>query len=275
VTVVDSDQGVIAVHQRRSHLERAFAVLSAFRGRQTLTLADVTRRAALPKTTVHRLVHEMVELGVLSTDGRSYGVGLRMFEIATSAQRTELRDASVPALHHLAQLTGRTVGVAILDGTDAVFLERVVGKGDAGSLRFSQPGLRVPAHACAAGKVLLAFSPEDTLVELTSRPLARLGPGTVTVPSELRRQLDTICRTKVAIEEGDSGLGVVAIAVPIPDMVQRSGVCGAVTAKGPFPDVEQTAAALRKIGIAIGNHVASVHLRGGGSRATTSQGYAR
>src|SRR6185295_7275315 len=110
---------------------RVLAVLAAFEpGRPLLTLTEIAQRAGLPLTTAHRLVGELARWGALERgpDGR-YRVGLRLWEVATLAPRgLGLREAALPFLEDLYEATHQNVQLAVLDGAEVVYLERIPGR---------------------------------------------------------------------------------------------------------------------------------------------------
>lgn len=240
---------------RRSHLERIFAVLAAFQDNSGLSLAELTRRVSLPKTTVHRIVHELRGVGVLTHDGDRYRVGLQLFAISMCAPYAQLRDAAAPVLRQLAATTEATVGLAILDDGDAVYLDRTLGKNDHARTGFAQPGSRLPAHSCASGKVLLATSNTYPLAEQIPTVLRRVGPRTITDPERLAQELAVARQRRVAVEDGESAPGVIAMAAAIPQVARHGPTRGAITVRGPFRNNEQAAEMLRRAARVIGERL--------------------
>jgi len=95
-----------------------------------LTLTELTRKAKLPMTTVHRMVGEFVACGVLERDeeGR-YRIGLRLWEVASLAPRgLGLREVALPFLEDLYEVTRENVQLAVRDGVEVVFVERITGR---------------------------------------------------------------------------------------------------------------------------------------------------
>ncbi|WXG69451.1 IclR family transcriptional regulator [Rhodococcus sovatensis] len=110
-------------------------------------------------------------------------------------------------------MTEQTVHLAVRDGHDAVYVEKIHGHS---SLPLpSQIGGRLPLTCTAVGKALLA--PEDPAVqeEILSRPLRRYTPRSITDPKVLARELDSIRRTGIAIEREESALGGCCLASPV------------------------------------------------------------
>src|SRR5438045_7389204 len=109
-------------------LERGLAVLSAFRsGRPQLGVSELGRELGLSRSTTHRYVATLAALGYLQQDpdSKRYRLGPRVLDLGFSAINSmELREISVPHLQQLSDETGYTVNMAVLDGSDVVYIER-------------------------------------------------------------------------------------------------------------------------------------------------------
>ena len=176
-------------------LERGLAILSVFKpGRPLLGVSEVAREVDLSRSTAHRYVATLAELGYLRQDAdtRKYRLGPRVLDLGFSAINSmELRAISTPHLQQLSDETGRTANMAILDGVDILYIERC---------RSAQQrqreidldlhvGSRLPAYCTSMGKVLLAALPADELEELMGDiELARRGPNTITTSEALSRR---------------------------------------------------------------------------------------
>ena len=194
---------------------RALAVLGAFDERhRALSLTELSRRAGLPLATTHRLVGELVEWGALSRRASGeYVVGRRLWGIGLLApMETGLRELASPYLHDLYGATLATVHLAVRDGTQVLYLDRLSGRASVPVV--SDIGSRLPLHATGVGKVLLAFAPpevqEAVLADL--RPVTRY---TITQPGLMRRQLARIARDDYATTAEEMTMGACSIAVPI------------------------------------------------------------
>ena len=111
---------------------RALRVLGAFSpAHPALPLSDLARRAGMPVSTVHRMVGELVAWGALERDDDGcYRIGLRLWEIASLAPRgMALRERALPFLEDLSQVTRENVQLAVREGTEVVFVERIAGSG--------------------------------------------------------------------------------------------------------------------------------------------------
>lgn len=138
-------------------------MLAAFEDRGgSLSLSEIAAHADIPLPTAHRLITELLDWGAVerTPEGR-YVVGLRLWEVSQNAGR-QLRDTARPFLQDLFSLTHETSHIAIRDGRDALYIDRVYGSKRVP--RASRVGGRLPLHATAVGKVLLAHD-EDWVRE--------------------------------------------------------------------------------------------------------------
>ena len=201
--------------RNRSVVGRALLVLGAFAGEApALTLSQLAGRTGLPLTTTHRLVADLVEGGALErrSDG-AYVVGQRMWALGLLAPVSlGLRDVSLPFLQDLSATTGENAHIAVRDGVWALYVERISGRQSVPIV--SRSGTRLPLHATAVGKVLLAHAPDDVVAEVLRNP-RRLTDRTVVEPARLLRQLGTVRRRGYALTTEEMSVGTVSVAVPV------------------------------------------------------------
>jgi DNA-binding IclR family transcriptional regulator len=195
---------------------RVLAVLDAFTAEAPeLSLTDLARRAGLPLSTAHRLVGELAAWGALERDedGR-YRIGLRLWEVGALAPRSlGLRESAMPFLSDLHEVTGENVQLAVLDGTEVVYVERLVGRGTVGVV--TRVGSRLPLHATGVGLALLAHAPVDLQELVLSRPLRRYTERTLTDPEQVRRALAEVRRTGVAVSDRQIEMVSLSVAAPV------------------------------------------------------------
>jgi DNA-binding IclR family transcriptional regulator len=235
---------------------RVLGVLAAFTAdRPELTLTEISRRAGLPLTTAHRIVGELTAWGALERVAGRYRIGLRLWEVGALAPRgLGLRESAMPFLEDLYEVTRQNVQLAVLDGTDAVYLERISGRGAVNVI--TRVGGRLPLHATGVGLVLLAHAPAELQERVLAGPLRRYTPKTRCDPGELRRVLAEVRRTGVAVTDGQ--IELVALSVAAPVFGQRGEVAAAlsvvVPAEGTDPRayVPAVRAAARAISRALG-----------------------
>src|SRR6185437_5320946 len=149
-------------------IDRISLVLDAFEGPGRLTLAQIVRRTCLPRSSAHRMLERLVQLRWLRRSGRDYELGMRLVELGSLAvHQDRLVRAAGPLLAELHRATGLVVHLAVLDGADVVYLDKV-GDRMIGALP-TRVGARQPAHCTAVGKAILAYRDEETAVDLRAR----------------------------------------------------------------------------------------------------------
>jgi IclR family pca regulon transcriptional regulator len=203
-------------------LERGLAILSSFHSdRPLIGVSELSRGLDLSRSTAHRYVATLAKLGYLQQDPESkrYRLGPKVLDLGFSALNSmDLREISAPHLRKLSDETQHTVNLAILDGTDVVYIERC---------RTTQPGqreidlnlhvgARLPAYCTAMGKAILAFVPGDRLEEIiAATDFAPRGPNTLTDPKALREELNKIRASGIAVNDEELAYGLRSIAAPI------------------------------------------------------------
>lgn len=199
-----------------SMIERMTLILDAFdASTPTLTLLGLVERTGLPRSTVHRILDQMIKLRWLAHTSGGYRLGMRALELGgLTADHNEIRDAVSPLLHELSQRTGMVGHLAVLDGRDVVYLDKAGGR-FASSLP-TRLGGRMPAHATGVGKAMLACL-EPNIAEAALRVrLPRLTPRTICEPEALSRELAQIrLRQGIAIDREEAIVGIACVAAPL------------------------------------------------------------
>jgi IclR family pca regulon transcriptional regulator len=214
-------------------LERGLAILSSFTSnRQLIGTSELARELGLTRSTTHRYIATLSGLGYLQQDAdtRKYRLGPRVVDLGFSAINSmDVREISAPYLRQLSDDTGFTVNLAILDGTDVVYVERC---------RTARPGQReidlnlhvgsrLPAYCTALGKAMLAFLPDDERGALVAESdLVKRGPNTMTEAEALLDELERIRETGIAVNNEELAYGLRSIATPITS--QSGGVVAAI-----------------------------------------------
>jgi IclR family pca regulon transcriptional regulator len=201
-------------------LERGLAILSSFGSVQPLLgVSDLSRQVGLSRSTTHRYVATLAALGYLQQDAetRKYRLGPRVLDLGFSAINSmELRHVSAPYLKHLSETTGHTVNMAVLDGSDIVYIERCRASAPRDIDLNLHVGSRLPAYCTSMGKVLLAYLPAAELEGLLDGvELARRGPNTITSKRQLLRELEQVRARGLAVNNEELASGLRSIAVPV------------------------------------------------------------
>lgn len=203
-----------------SVVDRVVRLIEAFpEGSAALQLSELADRAGLPLTTAHRLVRQLAGHGLLELgNGGSVRLGLRLWELVNRNSPTlALRQAAMPFMEDIQQVLNQNVNLAVLDGWDALFVERLSRRGSVAN-RAKVAG-RMPVHLSSAGLALMAHQPaavQATYLRQFKDPAGTLKAG------DIRALLAE------AAEEGFAQLaGVVdpdtwGIAVPVRDARKRT-----------------------------------------------------
>ncbi|NKQ51720.1 IclR family transcriptional regulator [Amycolatopsis sp. K13G38] len=179
-----------------------------------LSLSELARRSGVAKASVHRLAQELLRWGVLERRGSDYWLGMRLFEIGQRVPRQRiLRDAARPYMEDLYHATGETVHLAVLDGLEVLYLEKVSGHRQV--TKPSRVAGRMPLHCTATGKVLLAFGSRALVDEVVSAPLERVTSRTVATPGLLLQELARARELGHAAEHEQTRVGYLSVAVPL------------------------------------------------------------
>lgn len=214
-----------AVGGTPSILTKAFDLLRAFNAQQrVMTLSELARASGLPKSTVHRLLARLIELGAVEHHRSGYKIGMTLLELGASTPAGYMRDLAMPHLTKLHQWTGETVLMGALRGFDVVYLEKLAQRNSPASI--VSIGSRLPANCTALGKALLAFEDIDDLTIRLRSPLPKLTPRSVASVDLLIDQLRRARAEGVARECEEAQPGLACVAAPI---VVRGFAVGAVS----------------------------------------------
>jgi DNA-binding IclR family transcriptional regulator len=230
----------------RSVTSKVVAVLDAFTSSAPeLSLNELARRTGLPLSTAYRLVSELVEWGGLERAERGgYRIGLRLWEIGSLAPRSiGIREVALPFMQDLYEATHENVQLAVLDGHEALYIEKITGR-HAISIK-SRRGGRLPLHATGVGKVLLAYADADLLEEVLTAGLDRFTPHTIVNPGQLRRSLAEVRRSGIAFAHEEMTLGSVSVASPVFDAHGHAAAAMSIVLRSVRADLKRLAPALR------------------------------
>ncbi|MEU4227807.1 IclR family transcriptional regulator [Nonomuraea sp. NPDC026600] len=232
------------------------AILGAFTtDRPELTLAQICRRTGLRHATAHRIAGELAAWGALERKpGGAYVVGLRLWELgALNPRALPLRVLAMPVMEDLHAATRQHVQLTVLQGSEALVVERI---STAHAVPIvSRVGGRLPLHASAAGKILLAHGDETLLDTIIGEGLSRFTPATITDPDELRVTLAECRRTGVAIVREEMSRGAYSVATRITDSKDR--VIAALSVVGADPATQRLIPAVVVAGRSISRELRS------------------
>jgi IclR family transcriptional regulator, pca regulon regulatory protein len=203
-------------------LGHGLAILATFSAeRSTLGIADMASVLSMSRSTTHRYAATLAQLGYLEQNSsRRYRLTPRCADVGLAALGSmALHECSRPYLQELRRETGWTVSLALLDGSEAMLVERL--RGWRGlheiDLRLGSSA-RLPLHCTAMGKVLLAWLPDEETRELLAKlTLKRHGPNSSTGKRALRATLEEVREQGFALDDEELIDGLRSIAAPVID----------------------------------------------------------
>lgn len=226
-----------AARRRRGTIQsvdRAARILRALAGGpRRLGVSQLADQLGLTRPTVHGLLQTLQAHGFVEQDRDSdkYQLAAGLLHLGTSyLDHNELRARSLVHAERLATSTGEAVRVGVLYGPSVMVVHHVFRP--AAAFQVLEVGARLPAHASALGKAMLAWADPVTLSELTAEPLPRLTHKTLAAPG-LLAELETVRERGVARERDEAVLGESSLAAPVFDHAGHA--VGAIGVVGDTP----------------------------------------
>jgi IclR family pca regulon transcriptional regulator len=210
-----------------SSLRAGLAILNCFTAeRPVLGIANLADELNMSRSTTHRYASTLVALGYLEQDySRRYRLAPRVADVGMSLlDSLAVRRRARKHLGELREQTGRTVSMAILDGQEVLYVERLRGwrRGQHAVDLDLGIGARRPLHCMAMGKVLLANAPDAERERLIDAlDLTREGPNSIVSKRALRTELELVRTEGLAVGDEELAPGVRSIAAPVFDREGR------------------------------------------------------
>jgi DNA-binding IclR family transcriptional regulator len=210
-------------------LDRCLALLELLADRREATLTELAREADLSPSTTLRLLETLRSRGFVASDQRTgvYVIGIRAFSVGSAAVRSGRLDrTALTAMRQLSADLGETVSLGVPEGGQVVYIEQIEG---AAAVRMSwRLGSRLPLHATAAGKVLLAWVWEAAVdARLGLPPYVALTPRTITDRGSFLEELARVRSLGFARDDEECETGLRCVAAPVRD--RRGDVVAALS----------------------------------------------
>lgn len=199
-------------------VERALAMLEAVAQEpEGLSNADISRKLQIPKSSASYILRTLETQGYLNRDAESgkYRVGLKILSLSRGAlSGIDVREVALPIMRHLVEKTNLTCHLAILDGTDAVYIEKVE---PTGFLRVDTwVGRRMRVHATSVGKALVAHIPQERLEKILAHVgMEKRTPKTITTLPRLLKDLERVRAQGFAVDDEENNLGARCVGAPV------------------------------------------------------------
>jgi len=226
-------------------LVRALSLMNriAESGDEGATLTDLAQQVGLPSSTAHRLLITLEQERYVrfNNDGRLWSIGVQAFVTGCAfTKNRSLARLARPHLRRLMEESGETVNLAVEDQGEAVYLAQI--ECSQMMRAFARPGTRVPLHCSAVGKAIFAAVSDKTLAKiLHQRGMPRLTVKTITTPSGLRAELESVRKQGYALDDEEHAVGLRCIAAPIFD--ETGEAVAAVSVSGPIVRIGEARAA--------------------------------
>lgn len=195
--------------------EKALRMLELFSESESPRgVSELARKLGLPKSNVHRILVTLEKLGYLRrTPDKTYTLTLKLWQLgAAMLSRLDVRSVALPHMQRLVQATRESALLAVLDGYDAVYIDKV--ESDQPIQATTRIGSRVPAHCVGTGKAMLSYQSPEFLQGMleTVRPHTQ---ATLTQPDALLEQLRLVRQRGYAVNRGEFRTGVTGIGAAI------------------------------------------------------------
>jgi DNA-binding IclR family transcriptional regulator len=203
------------------------------------SLGEVVELTGYEKGTAHRLLATLVEGGYAGQDDdtRRYFVAGKAFSVGSAYLRHHpVNRAAYVVMNEMAPKVAGMIHLGTLDRGTLLFL-RTVGH-PSSYYSYSDAGDRLPLHANAMGKAILAFGGEALLHEAMRAPHA-FTERTIVSIDKMRRELTQVRARGVALNDGEWTPGLRAVAAPI--FERRGAVVASLAIGGPTPDMNKVA----------------------------------
>jgi DNA-binding IclR family transcriptional regulator len=215
-TALNAGGSVANSRSGESVAERIVRVLNTFSEERTMqTPTEIGRQAGLPTSTAHRMVDDLVSVGLLERDVLGHvSLGMKMWELAHRGSRAlRLREAARPYMAHAQSAIREHTQLAVLEDGEALFIERL--SDPRAGLNVARVAGRLPLHASSSGLVLLAYAAPEVVQRVLAAPLPRLTPHTMVSPERILDLLATVRSQGHVIAPGYVSEVSTGVAVPV------------------------------------------------------------
>ncbi|MGW8460943.1 IclR family transcriptional regulator [Bacillus atrophaeus] len=195
---------------------KSMALLNLFLTEPKLTLSELISLSGMPKTSVHRMVSSLEEMGLLSRDRNgAYTLGLVFLEFGQLvSERLDIRQIAKPVMEELCQEVDEAVHLIMRDGNEAIYVEKI--EGTQTVRLYTAIGRRSPLYAGACARSILSFLPQEQIeTYIRQTEFVPIGSGTITDPAELLQTISSSLENGYTISYSELENYTAAIGAPI------------------------------------------------------------
>lgn len=218
-------------------IERMSSIFDALgQNPEGMSVKKLSEKVNLPTGTTHRLLTSLAYFGFVTQDlvSKKYHLGFKLVDLGNALlDQLDLRTVARPYLMNLAQKANEAVHLVILDQKEALYLDRVESDENRLGLQMaSKVGMRVSAHSCGVGKVLLAALSEKELNDFIKlKGLPRRTEKTITDADQFKLHLEMVRAQGYAVDDEEDHLGTRCVAAPVRN--ELGHVIAAISISGP------------------------------------------
>lgn len=195
---------------------KSMGLLNLFLHEPSLTLSELVSMSGMPKTSVHRMVSSLEEMGFLNRDpSGAYSLGLVFLEFGQLvAERLDIRKIAKPVMEELCREVDEAVQLIMRDGNEAIYVEKIEGTH---TVRlYTAIGRRSPLYAGACARSILSFLPREEIeTYIKQTELISIGSGTITDPDKLLQEIDASLKNGYTVSYSELENYTAAIGAPI------------------------------------------------------------
>jgi len=212
---------------------KAFKLIELLVSKDESELAELCRILEFPKTTIHRMLLTLQSLGYVKQNPQNlrYMASIKFFELGQKVvQKSNFVEIAYPYMIELSEKTGETINLGILDGLDALCVNKVESKHH---LKQDQPiGERIKAYCAGYGKAILAFLPKEERARLLSEhAVRRCTLKSSRTVSAIEKNLQRVRKLGYSEDNEEGEIGIRCVGAPIFD---RDGkVLAGISIAGP------------------------------------------
>lgn len=182
-----------------------------------LSIGELNEHLGWDKSTIHRLLSTLKEKDYVqqNAENQKYRAGIKMFEMGNQVvERLGFRRQCQPYLESLAAVTKETVNLAVRDGKDIIYIDKIE---SSATIKVDLAiGKRLPMYCTGLGKVILAHMPEaEALKILQTEKMIAYTPKTLTTVKDIQEQLELIRNRGCSLDDEEYVEGLICVAAPI------------------------------------------------------------
>ncbi|MEK8129572.1 IclR family transcriptional regulator [Paenibacillus filicis] len=195
---------------------RSMDLLNLFLTHSKLNMNEMAQLSGIPKTSVHRMMGSLEEMGFLHKDKNGhYSLGLLFLQFGNLvAERLDIRHIALPVMERLRSEIGEAVHLVLRDGNESIYIEKL--DTDHPVRLFTKIGKKAPLYAGASSRTILAFMPEEEReTYLEEIELLPIGSGTIISKDKLRQSLELTRETRYSFSRSELENYTAELSAPI------------------------------------------------------------